>query len=112
MSAIVLEHFHGAACRVAPTATAFPHRTPGFNLVLAGQWQDPADTPANVQWVRDTLNALAPYTAPRTYMNYTADDEADRVDAAYGPNVDRLRDVKSRYDPENVFRRNLNIAPS
>ena len=44
MSAIVLEHFHGAACRVEPTATAFPHRDPGFNLVVAGQWQDPADT--------------------------------------------------------------------
>ena len=55
MASIVLEHFHGAACRVTPTATAFPHRDPGFNLVLAGQWQDPAETPANVQWVRDTL---------------------------------------------------------
>ena len=111
MSAIVLEHFHGAACRVAPTATAFPHRAPGFNLVVAGQWQDPADTPANVQWVRDTFAALAPYTAPRTYMNYAADDEADRVDAAFGPNIDRLRDVKHRYDPDNLFRLNLNIPP-
>jgi len=42
-------------------------------------------------------------------MNYAADDEADRVDAAYGPNIDRLRDVKQRYDPDNLFRLNLNI---
>jgi FAD/FMN-containing dehydrogenase len=112
MSGIVLEHFHGAACRVAPTATAFPHRSPGFNLVVTGQWQDPADTPANVQWVRDTLAALEPYTAARTYMNYAAEDEADRVDAAYGPNVGRLSDVKRRYDPDNLFRLNLNISPS
>ena len=45
-------------------------------------------------------------------MNYAAEDEADRVDAAYGPNVDRLRDVKRRYDPDNLFRLNLNIPPS
>ena len=112
MSGIILEHFHGAACRVAPTATAFPHRSPGFNLVVTGQWQDPADTPANVQWVRNTLAALEPYTAARTYMNYAAEDEADRVDAAYGPNVDRLSDVKRRYDPDNLFRLNLNISQS
>ena len=112
MSGIILEHFHGAACRVAPTATAFPHRSPGFNLVVTGQWQDPADTPANVQWVRDTLTAVAPYIAPRTYMNYAAEDEADRVDAAFGPNVDRLRDIKRQYDPDNLFRLNLNIPPS
>ena len=43
MTAIVIEHFHGAACRVDPTATAFPHPEPGFNLVVAGQWKDPAD---------------------------------------------------------------------
>ncbi len=48
MTAIVIEHFHGAACRVDPTATAFPHREPGFNLVLAGQWTDPADTEVNL----------------------------------------------------------------
>ena len=112
MSAILLENFHGAACRIAPTATAFPHRTPGYNLLVAGQWQDPADTAVNVQWVRDTLAALAPYTGPRTYMNYAAEDEADRVDAAFGPNVDRLRDIKRQYDPDNLFRLNLNIPPS
>jgi len=69
MSAIILKHFHGAACRVAPTVTAFPHRSPGFNLVVAGQWQEPADTPTNVQCVRDTLTAIAPNTATWTYMN-------------------------------------------
>ena len=50
--------------------------------------------------------ALAPYTAPRTYMNYAAEHEADRVDAAFGANVDRLRDVKRQYDPDNLFRLN------
>ena len=78
---MVLEHFHGAVCRIDPTATAYPHRDPGYNLVLTGQWMDPAETDANVAWVRDTFAALEPYTAPKSYVNYLADDEDERVDA-------------------------------
>ncbi len=112
MTSIVIEHFHGAVCRIDPTATAYPHREPGFNLVVAGQWQNPADTEINVQWVRDTTATLQPFMAPRTYMNYAAEDEADRIVASYGLNLGRLRDVKRRYDPDNVFRHNQNIPPS
>jgi FAD/FMN-containing dehydrogenase len=112
MSGIVIEHFHGEVCRVDPTATACPHREPGYNLVLAGEWTDPADTEANVNWVRETHAALAPYTAPRAYVNYLADDDDDRVRAAYGPNYDRLLELKRRYDPTNLFRLNHNINPA
>jgi FAD/FMN-containing dehydrogenase len=111
MTAIIIEHFHGAVCRVDPTATAFPHREPGFNLVLTGQWADPADTEVNVQWVRDTFAALEPYMAPRTLVNYAGADQADEVVAFYGPNLERLRDVKRRDDPDNVFHLNQNIPP-
>jgi hypothetical protein len=69
MTAIFIEHYHGAASRVDATATAFPHREPGFNLLLAGQWADPADTELNVQWVRNTFAALEPYMAPRTLVS-------------------------------------------
>ena len=112
MTGMVIEHFHGAVCRVDPTATAYPHREPGYNLVLAGQWADPADTAANVAWVRETFAALEPYTAPRVYMNYVADDETDRVASAYGPNLDRLVEIKRRYDPANLFHLNPNIDPA
>jgi hypothetical protein len=112
MTGMVIEHFHGEVCRVDPTATAYPHREPGYNLVLAGQWLDPADTDANVAWVRETFAALEPYTAPRGYVNYLADDESDRVTSAYGPNYDRLVEVKRRYDPRNLFHLNHNIAPA
>jgi len=111
MSGMVVEHLHGEACRVDPTATAYPNREPGYNLVIAGQWLDPADTDANVAWVRDTFSALEPYTAPRVYVNYLADDESDRIASAYGPNYDRLAEIKQRYDPQNLFRLNHNIAP-
>ena len=111
MSGMMVEHFHGAVCRVDPTATAYPHREPGYNLVLIGQWLDPAETAANVAWVRETYTALEPFTAPRTYVNYLADDESDRIVNAYGANLGRLVEIKRRYDPDNLFRLNHNIDP-
>jgi hypothetical protein len=112
MTGMVIEHFHGEVCRVDPTATAYPYRDPGYNLVLAGQWSDPADTDANVAWVRETFAALEPYTSPKVYVNYLADDENARVADAYGPNLERLVDVKRRYDPDNLFHLNQNIDPA
>ena len=112
MTGMLIEHFHGAVCRVDSAATAFPFRDPGYNLVLTGQWSDPADTDVNVAWVRDTFTALEPYTAPSAYVNYLGDDESARVVSAYGSNFDRLVEIKRRYDPENVFRLNHNIDPA
>jgi FAD/FMN-containing dehydrogenase len=62
-------------------------------------------------WIRDTFAALEPYTAPRVYVNYLADDESARVANAYGPNFDRLVEIKRRFDPDNLFRLNHNIDP-
>ena len=112
MTGMVIEHFHGAVTRVDPTATAYPHRTPGFNLVITGEWLDPADDDANIEWVRSTFDAVAPYTADAVYVNYLGDDEAHRVPAAYGPNWERLVALKCKWDPENVFHLNQNIDPA
>ena len=111
MSFCVLEPVNGAVTRVSPTATAFPHRTPGFNLLLLGQWTDPAGTSSNIAWVRDTFEALRPHLADGRYVNYLSGDDATDVARAYGPNWDQLVAVKRRYDPENVFRHNQNIDP-
>jgi FAD/FMN-containing dehydrogenase len=110
MTGMVIEHFHGAVTRIDPTATAYPHREPGFNLVIAGQWLEPADDDANIAWVRETFAALTPYMADEVYVNYLNDDDGDRVRAAYGPNWDRLVELKRRYDPDNVFHLNQNIV--
>ena len=111
MSAIIFEHFHGAVTRIAPTATAVPHRDAGFNLLFPSEWMDPAETDANVTWTRDTYAAVSEHLVARRWLNYLNDDEDDSVRAAYGPNYDRLVEVKRRYDPQNVFRLNHNIAP-
>ena len=111
LCAIVIEDFHGAVTRVAPTATAYPHRAPGFNLFLISQWTDPAHTNEGIAWARETFDALAPYMADRSYTNYLSADDYDRVRQAYGPNYERLAELKRRYDPDNLFRLNHNIPP-
>lgn len=112
MSAMLLEQFHGAVCRVGVTDTAVPHREEGWNLLLPSVWTDPADTDANIAWTRETHAALAPHLTERRWLNYLGDDQgADAVRNAYGPNYARLVELKRKYDPENVFRHNHNIAP-
>ena len=112
MTAMLLEQFHGAVTRVGVTDTAVPHRQAGWNLLIPSVWTDPADTDANVRWTRETHAALRPHLAERRWLNYLGDDEDDDATrAAYGPNFDRLREVKRRYDPENVFRHNHNVRP-
>jgi FAD/FMN-containing dehydrogenase len=111
MTSILIEHFHGAATRVDSTATAYAHREPGYNLALTGEWLDPADDDANIDWIRGTFEAVANYTADDVFLNYLG-DEGERVRAAYGPNWERLVTLKRRWDPDNVFRLNQNIPPS
>ena len=113
MSAILIEHFHGAVTRVGPTDTAVPHREESFNLVLPSIWPDPTATEENVAWTKDTFAAMREFFTGARWLNYLADDQAaeDVVRAAYGPNYDRLVEVKRRVDPENVFRHNHNIVP-
>jgi len=114
MSALLLEHFHGAATRVGPTETAFPHRTVGYNFLTVGEWLDAAASPANVAWTRDTYAAMAPHFTTGRYVNYLNADEVaedSTVSAAFGPNWKRLREVKRRYDADNVFHLNQNIKP-
>jgi hypothetical protein len=112
MCGMVIEHIHGAATRVAPTATAFPHRSPGYNLVIAAQWTDPAQTDECSAWARTTFERLQPHMSDEVYVNYLGAEEADRVRTAYGPNYERLVELKRRYDPQNLFRLNQNIDPS
>ncbi len=112
MTAILFEHFHGAVTRVGVTETAVPHRDQGWNLLIPSVWTDPGDTDANVGWTRDTFAAMQPHLSSGRWLNYLGDDQAeDAIRAAYGPNYQRLREVKRRYDPDNLFHLNHNIAP-
>jgi FAD/FMN-containing dehydrogenase len=112
MNAIIVEFFHGAVTRIAVTDTPVPHREVSYNVLLPTEWLDPADTDKNISWTRETFAALEPHFASRRWLNYFSDDDAgDATRAAYGPNYDRLVEVKRRYDPDNVFHLNQNIDP-
>ena len=111
MSHIVIEHFHGAASRVPVTATACTMRVTGFNVVIASQWMSSDETERGIKWARETFASLTPYLAPTRYLNYLEDDAIDPAVVAYGPNLPRLREIKTSYDPGNFFRHNVNILP-
>jgi FAD/FMN-containing dehydrogenase len=111
MTSIVVNPYQGATSRVSPTATAFPHRGPGYSVVILGQWVDPAETDVNIAWTRETFDALRSFVADRVYVNNLSADDAPSVPSAYGPNWARLVALKRRYDPDNVFHLNHNIDP-
>jgi FAD/FMN-containing dehydrogenase len=114
MTAILFEHFHGAVTRIGATESAVPHRDEAWNLLIPAVWTDPAETDANIAWTRETFAALRPHFETRRWLNYLDDDQGDdaTVRAAYGPNYERLREVKRQYDPDNVFHHNHNIRPA
>jgi FAD/FMN-containing dehydrogenase len=111
-STVHLYPINGAAHRVASDATAFGHRDASFAPVIAGMWEDPADNEANTAWVREYAAALAPHSKEGGYINFMASDDQDRVAANYGANYERLVDVKTAYDPDNLFHMNQNIVPN
>jgi len=112
MGQILLEHIHGAATRVGPAETAFPHRSPGHDLLILSEWMNPSDTDRCTAWARETYSAMQPFMAAGRYVNYLGDDEpGDPVAAAYGPNYRRLQELKKKYDPHNFFHKNQNIRP-
>jgi FAD/FMN-containing dehydrogenase len=112
MTAILLEHFHGAVTRIGVTDTAVPHRAEGWNLLVPSVWMDPDATDENIAWTRETHQALGPHLDEARWLNYLGDDQdANAVRAAYGPNYQRLLELKRRYDPENVFHHNHNVDP-
>ncbi|PKB80182.1 MAG: hypothetical protein BZY88_09480 [SAR202 cluster bacterium Io17-Chloro-G9] len=113
MSGMLLEHFHGAATGVPAEATAFPHRDPGFNLVVISEWTNPSENDQNIAWAREAYDAMAPFTGSGRYVNYLGDvEEEDALAGAFGPNYARLRQVKKQYDPSNLFHLNQNIPPA
>ncbi|MCP1168539.1 FAD-binding oxidoreductase [Limimaricola litoreus] len=108
---IVLPHLGGVMARVSADATAFPQRSAHFTMNLHTRWEDPAKDEACIAWARALSDKVASQSAGSVYVNFMPEDEAGRINGAYGANMDRLRRVKTQYDPGNLFRVNHNIRP-
>ncbi|MDB5782175.1 FAD-binding oxidoreductase [Caballeronia mineralivorans] len=102
----------GQTNRVPVDATAYANRDSVYIMNVHGRWTEASEDDKCIAWARELFNSMTPYALGSVYVNFLTGDEGDRVKAAYGPNYDRLAAVKSRYDPENLFRANQNIAPS
>jgi FAD/FMN-containing dehydrogenase len=111
-AAIAIEHLGGAVNRVGPEDTAFNHRDAQHSLLVLRMWPDPADSEANIDWVRRCYRTAEPFLKGGVYVNYLGDEGEARIRAAYGANYDRLAAIKSKYDPTNFFRQNQNIKPA
>ena len=110
-SEIFIPHMEGAPSRVAPEATAFPHRNTPFLLNLHTRWREKEDDKEAIAWAKDFHDATRPYSQG-VYVNFLSEEGADRVREAYTEKVwERLVVAKRKWDPENVFRMNQNIAP-
>jgi FAD/FMN-containing dehydrogenase len=108
---IFIGQLGGQTNRLAPDATAYSHRDAEFVVNVHGRWETAAEDDRGIRWSRDFYRDAAPFATGGVYVNFMTEEETDRVGAAYGPNWDRLVEIKRRYDPENLFRMNQNIRP-
>lgn len=109
---VFIAHVGGAMSRIASDATAYPQRNSHFIMNVHTRWRDASDDDVCISWARQLFDAAAQYAVGSVYVNFMPDDEGDRVKEAYGDNHARLTEVKSKYDPSNLFRMNQNIQPA
>jgi FAD/FMN-containing dehydrogenase len=105
------QHAGGAIGRVAPDATAFPHRRSTLEIFAVVSWELGTDGKRHVDYVKDYWSKLLPFT-DGYYTNEVADEHQPHIDDNYRGNIARLRQLKRQYDPQNLFRLNANIQPA
>ena len=111
MSLAVLQQVGGAIGRVPGDATAYANRDAAYDCFPISIWQNPTEDERNIGWARELWTAMRPFSTGGVYVNNLGDEGEDRVRAAYGGNYDRLVELKTKYDPTNLFRLNQNIKP-
>jgi FAD/FMN-containing dehydrogenase len=103
----------GAISRVPDDVTALGQRRAPFNAHYLSMWPDPADSQRNIAYTRSVAAAMKPYTTGQVYLNFIGDEGAQRVADAFGSErFAKLRQIKSQWDPGNLFRFNQNIPPA
>jgi FAD/FMN-containing dehydrogenase len=102
----------GQINRAAPDATAYPHREAAYVMNVHTRWSDAAEDEKCIDWTRAFFSAAAPYAAGSVYINFMTQEEGGRIAEAYGANYGRLKEIKAKYDPLNLFRQNQNIRPA
>ena len=111
-SSIVLMHIGGALNSLNDDHSPVGNRDARYVLNLAGSWEQAGEDRANIEWAREAWHDIKSFSTGGTYINFLTEDEGpERTKAALGKGLQRLAEVKARWDPENVFRTNRNIKP-
>jgi FAD/FMN-containing dehydrogenase len=111
-SAILVFPFDGGVNRLPQDHSAVGNRDARFVVNIAGSWDEAADDESNIEWARATWQGIRPFSTGGTYINFLTEEEGvDRIADAYGANGERLVEIKTKWDPENLFRMNKNIPP-
>jgi FAD/FMN-containing dehydrogenase len=105
------QHCGGAISRIAPDATAFPHRGIHATSLLTADWLATTDPTPHLDWLRKYWKSIEPHT-DGFYTNDVVDETQKQVDENYLGNYPRLVALKNRYDPANLFRLNANVRPT
>jgi FAD/FMN-containing dehydrogenase len=100
----------GAIARVSADATAFPFRNVHATALLVADWPATADPAPHLEALRRYWATIAPYTYG-FYTNDAVEESQKQVDDNYLENYPRLRKLKDKYDPTNLFRLNANVRP-
>jgi FAD/FMN-containing dehydrogenase len=110
-SGIIFFPVDGALNRLPNSHSAVGNRDARGVINITASWEKPEDDKASIEWARAAWRDIRPYSTGGTYINFLSEDEGDdRTRAAYGENYERLVEAKRRWDPDNVFRINKNIA--
>ncbi|MDN3518111.1 FAD-binding oxidoreductase [Aquisalimonas lutea] len=101
----------GQAARLAPEATAYSSRDANYVINVHARWDSAEEDERCIAWARDFFAESRPFASGGAYINFLTQDEADRIEFAYGPTYGRLVELKQKYDPTNLLRMNQNIRP-
>ena len=111
-STMHLYPINGAVHQKKASDTAFSYRSTRYAEVIVGVDPSPENADKITRWAKDYWDATHPYSAPGAYVNFMMEEGTGRIEATYGENYTRLRQVKSKYDPANLFKVNQNIEPA
>lgn len=113
LTSLDLWFLSGAMNRVPSDKTAYARREVLYALAIESNWTDPDQSDANIAWTREAFDDMQRFTRG-AYLNFPGfvEDRDELLRGAYGDNLERLREIKARYDPDNLFHGTLNIAPA
>jgi len=111
-SAVILFQVGGALNRLEEAHSPVGNRDARYVLNVAGSWEQPGEDEANITWAREAWDDMKLFSTGGTYVNFLTEDATpDRVKTALGKSLQRLAEVKKKWDPDNTFRTNHNIKP-